>query len=141
MGAAEEQITIDVHASATPFPHYWEQMFGSGRANLTLRESYRDDLRRVKKITGFEYVRFHAIIHDENGVYGEDKQGNPLYNWSYVDQIYDGLLANGVRKYSVQAVTTGRKRACTIETVHAATSQEIASGERAGPAGLLAAAG
>jgi xylan 1,4-beta-xylosidase len=96
---AEEQVTIDVHASATPFPHYWEQMFGSGRANLTLRESYRDDLRRVKKITGFEYVRFHAIFHDENGVYSEDKQGNPVYNWSFVDQIYDGLLANGVRPF------------------------------------------
>jgi xylan 1,4-beta-xylosidase len=64
-----------------------------------LRESYRDDLRSVKKITGFEYVRFHAIFHDENGVYSEDKQGNPVYNWSYVDQIYDGLLANGVRPF------------------------------------------
>ncbi len=23
----------------------------------------------------------------------------PIYNWSYVDQIYDGLLANGVRPF------------------------------------------
>jgi xylan 1,4-beta-xylosidase len=99
VGAAEEQVTIDLHASATPFPHYWEQMFGSGRANLSLRAGYRDDLRSVKKITGFQYVRFHAIFHDENGVYSEDKQGNPVYNWSYVDQIYDGLLANGVRPF------------------------------------------
>ena len=29
-------ITIDAHAAATPFPHFWEQMFGSGRANLSL---------------------------------------------------------------------------------------------------------
>jgi len=81
VGAAEERVTIDVHAAATPFPHYWEQMFGSGRANLSLREGYRDDLRRVKEITGFQYVRFHAIFHDENGVYSEDKQGNAVYNW------------------------------------------------------------
>jgi xylan 1,4-beta-xylosidase len=74
-------------------------MFGSGRAILTLRDSYRRDLRDVKQITGFEFVRFHAIFHDEVGVYDEDAQGNPAYNFSYVDQIYDGLLANGVRPF------------------------------------------
>jgi xylan 1,4-beta-xylosidase len=94
-----QTITIDAHAAATPFPHFWEEMFGSGRANLALRESYRTDLRRVKQITGFGYVRFHGIFDDENGVYSEDAQGNPVYNWSYVDQIYDGLLADGVRPY------------------------------------------
>ena len=94
-----EQVSIDVHAAGAPFPHYWEQMFGSGRANLSLRQSYRNDLQRVKKITGVKYVRFHAIFHDENGVYSEDKQGNPVYNWSYVDQIYDGLLDSGVRPF------------------------------------------
>jgi len=94
-----EHVTIDAHASGKPFPHFWEQMFGSGRANLSMRDSYRSDLKRVKKITDFRYVRFHAIFQDENGVYSEDQQGNPVYNWSYVDQIYDGLLANGVRPF------------------------------------------
>jgi xylan 1,4-beta-xylosidase len=94
---AQEQIQIDVTAQTTPFPHFWEQMFGSGRAILTLRESYRDDLRAVKQITDFQYVRFHAILHDEVGVYNEDQHGNPVYNFSYVDQIYDGLLKLGVR--------------------------------------------
>jgi xylan 1,4-beta-xylosidase len=92
-------IVIDASAPAHPFPHFWEKMFGSGRAILTLRESYRNDLRNVKQITGFEYVRFHAIFHDEVGIYDEDAQGNPEFNFSYVDQIYDGLLANGVRPF------------------------------------------
>ena len=97
--AAPETITVDAQAAAKPFPHFWEQMFGSGRAVLSLRESYRDDLREVKKITGFRYVRFHAIFHDELGVYTEDRQGKPVYNFDYVDQIYDGLLANGVKPF------------------------------------------
>jgi len=88
---------VDAAAPSTPFPHFWEQMFGSGRANLSLRESYRNDLREVKKVTEFHYVRFHAIFHDENGVYDEDASGRPVYNFSYVDQIYDGLLQNGIR--------------------------------------------
>jgi xylan 1,4-beta-xylosidase len=97
--AAPETIVVDAHAPGTPFPHYWEQMFGSGRANLSLRQSYRDDLDRVRKVTDFRYVRFHAIFQDENGVYSEDAQGNPIYNWSYVDQIYDGLLAHEIRPF------------------------------------------
>lgn len=95
--SSTEQVAIDARAPGTPFPHFWEQMFGSGRANLSLRQSYRNDLRAVKAITDFRYVRFHAILHDENGVYNEDEHGNPLYNFAYVDQIYDGLLENGVR--------------------------------------------
>jgi xylan 1,4-beta-xylosidase len=94
-----EQVVIDAHAPAHLFPHFWEQMFGSGRAILALRESYRSDLREVKKVTDFRYVRFHNILHDEVGVYDEDEHGNPVYNFSYVDQIYDGLLKNGVRPF------------------------------------------
>jgi xylan 1,4-beta-xylosidase len=94
---AQERIEINAQAQTTAFPHFWEQMFGSGRANLTLRENYRNDLRAVKQITDFRYVRFHAILHDENGVYNEDEHGNAVYNFSYVDQIYDGLLKNGIR--------------------------------------------
>ena len=94
-----ETVLIDGAAPAHAFPHFWEHMFGSGRANLTMRDSYRRDLRNVKQITGVQYVRFHAIFHDENGVYDEDAQGKSVYNFSYVDQIYDGLLQNGVRPF------------------------------------------
>jgi xylan 1,4-beta-xylosidase len=94
-----EVIVIDGAAAAHPFPHFWEHIFGSGRANLSMRESYRNDLRSVKQITDVQYVRFHAIFHDENGVYDEDAQGHSAYNFSYVDQIYDGLLENGVRPF------------------------------------------
>jgi len=89
---------IDAQATTTPFPHFWEQMFGSGRAILTLREAYREDLRAVNKVADFRYVRFHAILHDEVGVYNEDEHGNPVYNFAYVDAIYDGLLKNDVRR-------------------------------------------
>lgn len=94
-----ETISINAQAPSHPFPHYWERMFGSGRAILSLRSSYRDDLRAVKAATDFEYIRFHGIFDDETGIYEEDAHGKPVYNFSYVDQIYDGLLAIGVRPY------------------------------------------
>ena len=104
---SQERLTIDAHAATTPFPHFWEQTFGSGRAILSLRESYRKDLRTVKQATGFQSIRFHGIFMDEVGLYDPDrrtinfaqtagKTGNTVddsaYNFSYVDQIYDGLL-------------------------------------------------
>ena len=97
--ARGQMIEIDAAAASHPFPHFWEKMFGSGRAILSLRESYSNDLRETKRITGFEYVRFHAIFHDEVGLYDEDKDGKAVYNFSYVDQIYDGLRENKVRPF------------------------------------------
>jgi len=96
---ATEEITIDARGPTRPFPHFWEQMFGSGRAILSLRDSYRRDLRLMKSSTGIRYVRFHAIFDHEVGAYSEDENGQPIYNWSYVDQIYDGLLQAGVRPF------------------------------------------
>ena len=71
-------IVLDAKAASHPFPHFWEKMFGSGRAILSLRDSYRRDLRAVKAVTGIQYVRFHAILHDEVGVYDVDAQGHPV---------------------------------------------------------------
>ena len=125
-----EHIVIDAHATTTPFPHFWEQTFGSGRAILSLRQSYRDDLRTVKQATDFQSIRFHAIFHDEIGLYDPGrKTKNPgleaqaandasIYNFSYVDQIYDGLLAEHVRPY-VELSFTPKAMASDPAALHA----------------------
>src|SRR5215470_7558007 len=114
---AQNSIIVDGSAPAHSFPHFWEQMFGSGRAVLSLRDDYRKDLRAVKQATDFKYVRFHAIFHDEVGLYDEDASGNPIYNFTYLDQIYDGLLANGVRPY-VELSFMPRKLSAEPPTIH-----------------------
>jgi xylan 1,4-beta-xylosidase len=92
-----EEITIDARAGTTPFPHFWEDMFGSGRAALVMRTAYQNDLTAVKQATDVKYLRFHAILHDELGVYNEDEHGSPVYNFTYVNEIYESLLAQGVK--------------------------------------------
>lgn len=113
VGAAhgQESITIDAAARTTPFPHFWEQTFGSGRAILELRDDYRKDLRAVKAATGFQSIRFHGIFNDEVGLYDPDRMTrNPglaaqaandasAYNFTYIDHIYDSLLESGVRPF------------------------------------------
>jgi xylan 1,4-beta-xylosidase len=116
--AQTSTIVVDASAQGSRFDHYWEQAFGSGRAILSLRDSYRSDLREVKKVADFKYVRFHAIFHDEVGVYDEDANGNPIFNFTYVGQIYDGLLENGVRPI-VEISFMPKKLASHPEDVHA----------------------
>lgn len=99
VAATAPVVVVDAHAPAHPFPHFWEQMFGSGRAVLVLRHDYQEDLRQVHDVTGFQYVRFHSIFGRDVGLYSKDEQGRPRYNFSYVDQIYDALLANHVRPF------------------------------------------
>ena len=126
----QEHIVIDTKAPTTPFPHFWEQTFGSGRAILSLRDSYREDLRTVKQATDFQSIRFHAIFHDEVGLYDPDrKTKNPglaaqaandasVYNFSYVDQIYDGLLEAHVKPY-VELSFMPKKMAADPNALHA----------------------
>jgi len=113
-----EVVVIDDSAPTHPLPHFWEEMFGSGRAILALRDSYRTDLRAVKQATDFQYVRFHAVFQDEVGLYDEDAQGNPVLNFSYIDQIYDGLLADGVRPF-VELSFMPKKLAADKNALHA----------------------
>lgn len=115
---AQEVVRIDAQARATPLPHFWEEMFGSGRAILSLRANYRSDLHAVKKVTDFRYVRFHGILDDDVGVYNLDDHCNPIYNFVYVDQIYDGLLKNGVRPV-VELSFMPKKLAFNPDDLHA----------------------
>ena len=108
---AQEALQIDARAATTPFPHFWEQTFGCGRAILALRADYRADLHTVKQATDFQFIRFHGILDDEVGLYDPDRQTrNPglaaqaandasVYNFFYVDEIYDALLAEHVRPF------------------------------------------
>jgi xylan 1,4-beta-xylosidase len=96
---ADTGIHVDATAQGTPFPHFWEQMFGSGRASLALRDDYRKDLDAVHQATGFGYIRFHGIFDRDVGLVRRGADGKVSYNFSYVDQIYDGLLERGVKPF------------------------------------------
>lgn len=93
------EVTVDAAAPASPFPHFWEEMFGGGRALLELRSEYRQDLSAVHGITGFRYLRFHGIFDRGVGLVYRDKRNKVRYNFTYVDKIYDNLIKHGLSPY------------------------------------------
>jgi len=71
----------------------FKECIGAGRANEGLRADWQEQLALVQKEIGFKYIRMHGLLHDDMGVYREDRQGNPVYNWQYIDKLYDFLLS------------------------------------------------
>jgi xylan 1,4-beta-xylosidase len=80
--------------SATPL-----NTVGAGRANEGLRADWQAQLATVQSEIGFHNLRFHGIFHDDMGVYSVAKDGSPIYNFQYVDDLYDFLLAHHIRPF------------------------------------------
>src|SRR6266403_4560689 len=100
MSCMGETIVIDAAGSTTPFPHFWEHMFGSCHASVTLCEDWRKDLRALREIVDVRYVRFHGIFEHQAGIYaGQDSAGNLVLNFTRINLIYDGLLEMGVAPF------------------------------------------
>jgi xylan 1,4-beta-xylosidase len=92
---------IEADLSRTDGPHTQVPLMvvGAGRANEGLRADWQQQLAEVQKEIGFRYIRMHGLLHDDMGVYSEDAKGNPLYNFQYIDALYDALLAMKIRPF------------------------------------------
>jgi xylan 1,4-beta-xylosidase len=95
-------MLIQMKASARdpgrPLKHFWSVCVGAGRANEGLRANWLEQLRHVREKCAFQYVRFHGLFHDDMFVYRE-VNGEPVYNFQYVDELFDRLLHIGVRPF------------------------------------------
>lgn len=98
-GQADRQITVDADKVAGPHSPVPLMTVGAGRANEGLRADWQQQLATVQREIGFRYLRFHGLLSDDMGVYGENADGSPKYNFQYVDALYDALLALHIRPF------------------------------------------
>jgi len=92
-------LSVDAgQAARQPLNHYWSRCVGAGRANEGLRAAWLEHLQLAHDRCGFQYVRFHGLFHDDMFVYREER-GKPAYNWQYIDEVFDRMLAIGVRPF------------------------------------------
>ncbi len=92
-------IQVDALKEKGPFDSFFRTCVGAGRAAEVARKASLDQLREVHEQCGFTYLRFHGLLHDEMAVYQEDTSGAPVYNWQYVDMVYDEILACGMKPF------------------------------------------
>ncbi|HLZ53896.1 MAG TPA: glycoside hydrolase, partial [Verrucomicrobiae bacterium] len=97
--AQERIIAIDVKQIQGPLDTSFKVCVGAGRANEGLRADWQEQLRVAERECGFQYIRMHGLLTDDMGVYKEDAHGNPIYNWQYIDRLYDFLLSINIKPF------------------------------------------
>ncbi len=98
-GAQTRIVRADVAKTLGPHTTVPLRCIGAGRANEGLRADWQEQLATVQREIGFDYIRMHGILHDDMGVYKEDKNGKPEFNFQYVDALYDALLKMHIRPF------------------------------------------
>ena len=98
-GAPTRTISADWQKVKGPHCEVFRECVGAGRAAEGLRAEWQRQLQACQNEIGFKYIRFHGLLTDDMGVYSETRDGTPRYNWQYIDQLYDQLLATGIRPF------------------------------------------
>lgn len=91
-------LQIDLNGPATPRDRMAQYSIGADYPGVTGRADALEHLRLVQDELGFDYIRFHAIFHDDMGVYRE-VDGRPVYDFSRIDAMYDRFLALGIKPF------------------------------------------
>ena len=87
---------IDFNAKGKELIHTWENVISAGRAREGLRADFQQQLVMLLKECHFSYIRFHGLLSEDMGIYRE-VDGEPYYNFQYVDKLFDFLLGVGIR--------------------------------------------
>jgi xylan 1,4-beta-xylosidase len=96
---APRTIAVDVGRVKGPHDKAFRFCVGAGRAAEGLRADWQEQLATVSRECGFRYLRFHGLLHDDMGVFQETRQGEAIYNWQYVDALYDAILGVGMKPF------------------------------------------
>ena len=112
--AADETFPVTIRVDAAQ-PHgelkpiY--RFFGADEPNYAYMKDGKKLLRDIGRLgEPQEYFRAHSLLVTGDGTpalkwgstnaYTEDALGNPVYDWTIVDRIFDTYLANGVKPYA-----------------------------------------
>lgn len=104
-------VTIDVDARRPQgeLKPVW-RFFGTDEPNYATMKDGRKLLKHLGELRPKSvYFRAHQLLNTGDGtpafkwgstnIYNEDKDGNPIYDWTIVDRMIDTYLARGVRPY------------------------------------------
>ena len=102
-------VTVDAGRTESELKPVW-RFFGADEPNYATMKDGRKLLVELGKLRrGQVYFRAHNLLNSGDGTpafkwgstnaYSEDKDGNPVYDWTIVDGIIDTYLKQGIRPY------------------------------------------
>lgn len=112
---AARVIEIDIARAEKPLDRFFDLSIGSDYPGTLIRADSQAHLKTAVDELGFRYVRFHAIFHDVLGTV-RIVDGRTLYDWTKIDQLYDDLLAKGIRPF-VELGFTPQAMATSPQTI------------------------
>jgi xylan 1,4-beta-xylosidase len=104
-GTATVKLTVDAAATGPAWSRFYEGAVATDHANTILSSAWgRNASAALKKghdLAGFRYARFHGILNRDINVYPDVAPANatdtPAYRWDRFDQVYDAVIAAGMR--------------------------------------------
>ena len=108
-GAFPVTIAVDAAQTFGPLKPIW-RMFGADEPNYATMKDGKKLLAELGALRPDDiFFRAHnllctgdgtpALKWGSTGIYTEDKDGKPVYNWTIIDRIFDTYRARGVRPY------------------------------------------
>ncbi len=104
-------VTLDIDAARSegPVEPVW-RFFGADEPNYATMKDGRSTLATLGELAPDKvYFRTHnlftsgdgtpALKWGSTGIYDEDAQGRPIYNWTIIDRIFDTYRARKVKPY------------------------------------------
>jgi xylan 1,4-beta-xylosidase len=95
---APRVIALDVGKTTGPVDRFFDLSIGSDYPGTLIREDSQGQLKTTVDELGFRYIRFHAVFHDVLGTV-KVQDGKIVYDWTKLDQLYDALLAKGIKPF------------------------------------------
>ena len=103
------RIRIDAAQPGAPLKPIW-RFFGADEPNYAYMKHGSELLGELGELKKDEvFFRAHSLLVTGEGTHGlkwgstnaytEDASGNPNYDWTIVDRIFDAYRSNGVRPY------------------------------------------
>ncbi|MCC3868899.1 GH39 family glycosyl hydrolase [Terrisporobacter mayombei] len=89
----DNSISVDLDRSTKKLNHSWKSLITIGKAKEGLFNEVQKQLIEIQNKIGFKYIRFHGIFDDDMMVYDEDENGNLIFNYTYIDRLFDFLLS------------------------------------------------
>lgn len=91
-------VQVDATTAATPVDRFFDLSVGSDYPGTLIRDDSMAQLKTTTGELGFRYIRFHAIFHDVLKTV-QVKDGQIVYDWTKLDELYDKLLARNIKPF------------------------------------------